>query len=253
MFKQSDIEKISSQLKFISKLEPGQKISVNSQYIQNNTYYTSMVRYLTGESREKVYEYICDVIKDSFSVLDSLSDSSNTYDIEICKNIIGDLINLKPGLANLKTTYRKDKNYVSKMETLVQNLNVKIQELCDKKNIDLTILTLELEKLRLEEEKQEKQEQQGKQEKQEASTKPSKEEDTPNVLSGSSEGDEKKKTKSKTVKTYAEVAKSKNKSRRSRGQNTKKSHQYESYYMSNPDDIYNYPVDLDAGIIKKHN
>jgi hypothetical protein len=264
-FKQDEVEKISSKLKFISKIEPGQKISTNSQYIQNNTYYTSVVRYLTGESREKVYEYITDVIQDSFSVLDSLSDSSNGYDIKVCENLIGDLINLKPGLANLKRTYNNDKNYISKMETLVQNLDVKIQELCEKKNIDLVKLTKELEEqCKLEE--QEKAEAQVVNESETGSGK-KKELKSNEVMSGSSEeieeNNKNKSRKTEEKKSYADVAKTKNKSRRSRGQNAdgdsnknstsnKKNYQYDVYYMSNPDDIYDYPVDLDAGIIKKH-
>jgi len=254
-FKQDEVEKISSKLKFISKIEPGQKICTNTQYIQNNSYYTSVVRYLTGESREKVYEYITDVIQDSFSVLDSLSDSSNGYDIKVCENLIGDLINLKPGLTNLKKTYNKDKNYISKMETLVQNLDVKIQELCDKKNINLDKLKEELkEQRKLEEQKK----------KQAVEEEKNKKLSHKNSMSNSSEincdiEEKNEKDKKEDKKSYAEVAKSKNKSRRSRGQNSnithdnkKKNYQYDVYYMSNPDDIYDYPVDLDAGIIKKH-
>lgn len=261
-FKESEIEKISSKLKFISKIEPGQKISVKSNYIQNNTYYTSVVRYLTGEDREKVYSFICDVIQDSFSVLDSLSDSSNDYDIKICRNMIADLIDLKPGLDNLKKTYHKDKNYVSKMETLTQNLDVKIEELCNKKNISLEQIIKEkkeqrekekqqeeLELAKEEEEKKKVSEPQPEPEKKKKKDK-SKEPETEGATGSSDEAEDEKKKK----KSYAEAAKAKNKARRNRngGANKKSTYQYESYYLSNPDDLYNYPADLDAGIIKKH-
>lgn len=136
IFKNSELETISSKLKFVSMLQPGQKISVNTQAIQENTYWTSMVRSLTGENRIKVYKYISDVMQDSFSILDSLSNSSNEYDIQICKNLITDLILLKPGLNNLQKTYDLDKMYVSKIATLIQNLEVNIRKLCSTRNID---------------------------------------------------------------------------------------------------------------------
>jgi hypothetical protein len=275
-FKESEIEKISSKLKFISKIDPGQKISVNSNYIQNNTYFTSVVRYLTGENREKVYNYICDVVQDSFSVLDSLSDSSNDYDIKICRNLIGDLLELKPGLQNLKQTYSRDKNYVSKMETLGQNLDVKIEELCNKKDISLSqiiadkeelkkkealeleleakkVKSIDTEEKKVNETKDKKSEQP---EKKKIMTTKKKKIITPEPeadgATGSSDDTEEIKKKKKS---YVEVAKAKNKARRNRNDtntNKKNTYQYESYYLSNPDDLYNYPADLDAGIIKKH-
>lgn len=136
IFKNSEIETISSKLKFISTLKKGQKISVSTNSIQDNTYWTSLMRSMTGENREKVYNFISDVIQDSLSILESLSNSNNEYDIKVCKNLITDLIYLTPGLQNLQETYKLDKMYVSKIMTLLQNLEVKIKELCDKRDID---------------------------------------------------------------------------------------------------------------------
>jgi len=136
IFKNSEIETISSKLKFISTLKKGQKISVSTNSIQDNTYWTSLMRSMTGESREKVYNFISDVVQDSLSILESLSNSNNEYDIKVCKNLITDLIFLTPGLQNLQETYKHDKMYVSKIMTLLENLEVKIKELCDKRDID---------------------------------------------------------------------------------------------------------------------
>lgn len=136
IFKNSEIETISSKLKFISKLKKGQKISVSTNSIQDNTYWTSLMRSMTGENREKVYNFISEVIQDSLSILDSLSNSNNEYDIRVCKNLITDLIYLTPGLKNLQETYKEDVMYVAKLITLLENLEVKIKELCDKKDID---------------------------------------------------------------------------------------------------------------------
>lgn len=136
IFKNSELEEISSRLKFVGQLQPGQKISVGTRSIQDKSYWTSFVRTVTREDRKKVYQFISDVIQDSLGILDSLSNSSNEYDIQICKNIIIDLIYLNPGLTNLQETYKIDKMYVSKIETLKENLNVKVKELCARRKIN---------------------------------------------------------------------------------------------------------------------
>ena len=147
IFKGSDLEKISSKLKFVGMLKPGQKISVSSTpSIQENTYWTSFVRTFTGESRERVYKFISDVISDSLNILEGLSNSSNDFDIQICKNLITDLIFLGPGLSNLQDTYKLDKMYVSKIKVLMENLEVKIRELCHKRDIDYELLQEEANK-----------------------------------------------------------------------------------------------------------
>ena len=107
IFKNSEIEALSSKLKFIGKIKPGQKINVETQSIQDNTYWTSMSRTISSESRNKVYNYLSDVIQDSLSILDSLSNSSNEYDIRVCKNLITDLINFRKYSENLCQTFRK--------------------------------------------------------------------------------------------------------------------------------------------------
>ena len=137
IFKNSELDKIQEKLKFIGTLEPGQKISVGSSpVIQENTYWTSMVRTFTGESRQRVFKFIQDTISDSLNILEGLSNSSNDFDIQICKNLITDLIFLKPGLTNLQATYKLDRMYVSKIKVLMENLDVKIRELCYKRDID---------------------------------------------------------------------------------------------------------------------
>jgi hypothetical protein len=134
-FQSCELENISSKLKFIAKLSPGQKISVKAQCIQSNSYLTSIVRYLSGENRDNVYKFIVDLIQDAFSILESFSCSSNEYDLRVCKNMIIDLINLKPGLENLIKTYKKDHKYVAKVEVIIENLEVRIKKLCDERNL----------------------------------------------------------------------------------------------------------------------
>lgn len=134
IFKNSEIETLSSRVKFIGKLQPGQKICVSNQSIQENTYLTSFSRSLTGENREKVYTYISDTIQDSLDVLNSLVNTNNEYDVRVCRNLIMDMISMEPGLNNQETTYKNDKMFVSKIQTLRENLEVKLRELCNKRD-----------------------------------------------------------------------------------------------------------------------
>lgn len=144
---------ISSKLKFISKLQSGQKIFVKdkSLYLRDDSYITSLSRYLSGEGREKSFKFINDTIQDSLAILNSYSNSRDMHDIDICTNMIIDLINISHGLENLKKTYKSDHAYVSKLETLMQNLQVEIKRLCANRQLDYTAIVTRAKNIHQEE------------------------------------------------------------------------------------------------------
>lgn len=145
--KNEDIQSISSSLKFISKLKPGEKVFVSSQSIYPDTYWNSVFRNIQGEGREKTYQFIQDKINDAMDVLNNYPLSNNESDIKICKNLIIDLINLNPSFESLKVTYINDQKYISNIESVSQDLNINIKEVCTRFNFDYIELTEEAKQI----------------------------------------------------------------------------------------------------------
>ena len=248
-FKSCEVETISSKLKFVGMLEAGQKIGVSTQTLQDNSYVTSFVRYMNGENRVKVYRFISDLLKDAFSVLDSYANSSDKHDIRICKNMIIDLINLRPGLENLKSTYRSDQKYLAQLQTMIENLQVQTEKLCNDHLLDFEEIKVEAEERRQAEmgtplelplEEQSSDDEEEVPEDQE-------DQETTEVL------EDKLRSVNLTEEVEPDVEvnpSSFSKTARSKGKKKKHSHQYDSYYVTKSEDIHLYRPELHKGLIQ---
>lgn len=123
------IEDVISKLKFIGKLQEGDKINTTQLYVQKPTYATSLARTLSYENRSETYNFIKDVINQAFDIVFSFSQSTKKFERNICFNIIDDLLQAKNGLENLKLTYTEDVMYVSQIDTMNSLIDAKIEEL----------------------------------------------------------------------------------------------------------------------------
>lgn len=143
---QSDVDDISSKLKFIARIEPEQKISIRKDNLSlvNKKLSTKLWRIWDGywhkEGRKNSYDFLKETIDRAYNLLLRLRHSSSDYDITVYRNFIIELINVEPGLRNLMGTYHKDVDYVTNLATMIDNLKVKITELCDYKNFNQQIL-----------------------------------------------------------------------------------------------------------------
>ena len=145
---QADVDDISTKLKFISMIEPDQRVNVN-QTLSLHSKYSWMNRlrrtYVGTEGRQATHEFIKDTINRSYELLLSLRHSNSEYDMQVYRKIIMELMAVENGIRSLIETYQKDPEYVSILSTLIDSLKIKIRELCDYKEIDLAELTLEVE------------------------------------------------------------------------------------------------------------
>jgi len=57
---------VMKKLKFISRIQAGDRINVNTISTTTNTFFSSMYRTLFKESRKKTYDFLTDVIDRSF-------------------------------------------------------------------------------------------------------------------------------------------------------------------------------------------
>jgi hypothetical protein len=123
-------EDIIPKLKFISKLNKGDKINVKNMYIQPNNLLNRIIRtFYMVDDRSNTLLFVNNTVKKGFDLFLSHVDSKNPFDLMLCKNIVNDLKNAKNGLFNLKETYIEDVMFICKIDALIQEIDAKLIEI----------------------------------------------------------------------------------------------------------------------------
>ena len=136
-------------LKVISKLEVGQRLKFGPKKveIQDNTYYTSFVRTVSGDKRDDIIEGLtCTfdnverLAQDYTQVPEILNYSGSNYDKKAIQSVILDLTRLKnelphlytntdKGLHAVKQTYDDDPVCSSKVEGVIERVKIMNQSI----------------------------------------------------------------------------------------------------------------------------
>ena len=113
---------ISARLKFISQISENEKINVQTRQIVPNSWWTTVVRTLRGETRYLSYQFVSSAVHDSFVWLDLYMHDSPV----LAHQIVDDLRKVVYGIKNLQTTYSSDRMLVSQLVTLNQLIETKL-------------------------------------------------------------------------------------------------------------------------------
>ena len=117
-------KEIMSRLKFIGKIQKGEKINVKYMYIQPEGFLTTFIRTLVNQcNRQNTLQFVRNTIFKTFDILVELTESRKEHNILMSKNIIEDLKLSKNGLANLKETYISDTKFGCDIETLLHDID----------------------------------------------------------------------------------------------------------------------------------
>ena len=111
---------IISKLKFISRIKAGQKIDTRAMRIQENTYFNAFIRTLFPDNRHNALGLFKEIITKAFQSITHCDDN-----ILVC-NIIDDIRNCISGLENFKTTYIDDVMFTCEIDTLVDDIELKL-------------------------------------------------------------------------------------------------------------------------------
>lgn len=117
-----------SRLKFIAKIQTGEKINLRYMYIQNDGILTQFFRTIFPDNRVKTFAFITETINKSFEILKFYNNSIKLSEQIMCKNLIHDLKESKNGLINLKETYNIDLKFGCDIQTLLQLIDAKLIE-----------------------------------------------------------------------------------------------------------------------------
>jgi len=126
-YKMVNHKEILSRLKFIGKIERGNKINTKHVYIQQDTIITAISRtFFRPDSRWNTIKFIQDTISRSFEIIDTYENSLRQFEHGVIKHIVQDLKMSKKGIANLKITYIEDTKFISDIDTILNLLNSKL-------------------------------------------------------------------------------------------------------------------------------
>lgn len=124
-----------SRLKFIGKIKKGEKINIKDMYVQTNNILTKINRsFVNVDNRNNTLSFILETIKKSFDELISHLEKGkdNLFDLNISTNMVSDLENSKQGLINLKDTYNDDLMFCCKVDTIIQDIDARLEEIKSK-------------------------------------------------------------------------------------------------------------------------
>ena len=119
---------VMKKLKFISKIEPGDRINVNSISTASNSWFSAIYRSIFKESRAKTYQFLNDVVDRSFELIVLYQDSDKMADRITCSHILEDLHHSIGGLKNLQTTYTEDRSFYCDIDTLIGSIFARLAE-----------------------------------------------------------------------------------------------------------------------------
>jgi len=121
---------ILSKLKFIGKIKKEEKICVKNMTVQQNNIFTKLSRsFIIVDSRENTLNFLSHTIKRSFELLSLHMTGKTLFDKSMTEHIMIDLENSKQGLSNLKSTYVNDLMFCCKIDTLIQEIDARLEEL----------------------------------------------------------------------------------------------------------------------------
>jgi hypothetical protein len=130
-------------LKFITLIETGERINVNSISTSQQSWFSSIYRSIFKESRNKTFQFLNDVIDRSFELVFLYKDSKKLSDKISCYQILDDIMNSIVGIRNIQQTYIDDRNFFCEMETLLASIFGRLAEIYQNPDLELTPATRE--------------------------------------------------------------------------------------------------------------
>ena len=123
-------EELISKLKFLSKIQKGEKMNVGGMFMQLDCFKTTVSRTIWNvDSRQNTLTFIEKVLNNSTELIELFLNSTQHAQYVMASNIMKDLESSKDGIRNLKITYNNDVMFCSKIDTFIQWVDAKLIEI----------------------------------------------------------------------------------------------------------------------------
>lgn len=130
---------IISKLKFVGRIQKGEKINVRYMYVQPDSWITRISRTLFAcDSRMNAYHFIENIFKRAFEIVSLNTRSPRISDRMLVSNVTTDIKEALKGVHNLKETYSLDVMFCCKLDTLIQDTDSRLAEFESVSTIDRT-------------------------------------------------------------------------------------------------------------------
>lgn len=130
------INETISRLKFISKINKGEKINSRHLFVQTDNFLTRLSRmFYNKDNRINTFNFIKETIRDALDLIKRFQVSEKISEKMLKDNIVQDLKTSIQGILNIKDTYAEDIKLGCDIDTLIQYLNASLSEIdSDKKS-----------------------------------------------------------------------------------------------------------------------
>ena len=131
-----------SRLKFIGKIQKGEKINVRNMQVQPESFITSLTRtFFNVDTRQNALLFIHDTVNRAFEILTVYEKSEDESEKVMYSHLIRDLNQAKQGLINLKETYNYDRKVCCDLQVLLEIIDAKmlgknISDICSEADLN---------------------------------------------------------------------------------------------------------------------
>lgn len=120
---------IISKLKFIGKIQKGEKINVKYLYVQPSNWFTRLSRtFYATDNRMNAYNFIESTINRCFEIISVNKQTRGATSMKLISSILTDIKEAIVGIQNLKDTYSYDIMFCCKLDTLIDSINFRVNE-----------------------------------------------------------------------------------------------------------------------------
>lgn len=133
------VQDIISKLRFISKIQPGEKINIKERFVRDNSQiWQRIIRtirnitYEDAESKDATLKFLEMVTDEAINLIVIYkSNDENSFNINVANLIISNLETAITGMESLINTYSQDRNFTTRVEALMGTLTLKLGTLKD--------------------------------------------------------------------------------------------------------------------------
>lgn len=124
-----DLGDILIKLRFLAKIQRGNKINVNSMdFVDANSLLGSISRAFHHENRNVTYMFINSVIDQAVTSLNQYGPKGYLPNSIFQKMLVNGLYQARRGIAELSSTYRADPETVAKIEVCLEKIDLQLQK-----------------------------------------------------------------------------------------------------------------------------
>ena len=120
---------VLSCLKFIANIKVNEKINLRYLSLQEDGFFTQLLRTLNQDNRQKTLVFIDETIHKAFELIKCYENSKLMSEKIMCDNLILDLKSSREGIKNLKTTYNTDLKFICDLNCLLEFIDANLLEL----------------------------------------------------------------------------------------------------------------------------